>query len=73
LKLASLEVIVRTLNAAEVRYLVVGGLAVAAHGYGRVTFDIDLVVQLKSENVRRAMKALQTLGYRPLVRRISKI
>jgi hypothetical protein len=67
LKLASLEAIVRTLNAAEVRYLVVGGLAVAAHGYGRVTFDIDLVVQLKPENVRRALKALQTLGYNPLV------
>jgi hypothetical protein len=67
LKLGSLEAIVRTLNSAEVRYLVVGGLAVAAHGYGRVTFDVDLVVQLKPDNVLRAVKALQTLGYRPLV------
>ena len=67
MKLASLEAIIRTLNDAEVRYLVVGGLAVAAHGYGRVTFDVDLVVQLQPDNVRRAMSALQALGYNPLV------
>jgi hypothetical protein len=67
LKLASLEAIVRTLNEAEVRYLVVGGLAVAAHGYGRLTFDIDLVVQLEPANVRRAIEALRSLGYDSLV------
>lgn len=67
MKLASLEAIVRTLNDAEVRYLVVGGLAVAAHGFGRVTFDVDLVVQLRSDNLQRAIRALQTLGYDSLV------
>ncbi len=41
MKLASLEAIVRVLNDAHARYLVVGGLAVAAHGYGRATFDVD--------------------------------
>lgn len=46
---------------------IVGSLAVAAHGYGRVTFDVDLVVQLQPDNVRRAMSALEGLGYRPLV------
>jgi len=67
MKLASLEAIVRVLNDAHARYLVVGGLAVAAHGYGRVTFDVDLVIQLQPDNVRRAMGGLETLGYRPLV------
>ncbi len=67
MRLASLEAIVRVLNTAQARYLIVGGLAVAAHGYGRVTFDVDLVVQLKPANVQRAMSALETLGYRPLV------
>ena len=57
MKLASLEAIVRVLNDAHARYLVVGGLAVAAHGYGRATFDIDLVIQLQPDNVRRAMGA----------------
>lgn len=67
MKLASLEAIVRVLNDAGARFLVAGGLAVVAHGYGRVTFDVDLVVQLQPDNVLRAMKALESLGYRPLV------
>lgn len=67
MKLASLEAIARALSETDVRYLVVGGLAVAAHGYGRATFDVDLVVQLQPDNARRAMTALESLGYRPLV------
>ena len=67
MKLTSLEAITRVLNAAQARYLIVGGLAVAAHGYGRVTFDIDLVVQLQPDNVQRAMNALESLGYWPVV------
>ncbi|MGH9894229.1 MAG: nucleotidyl transferase AbiEii/AbiGii toxin family protein [bacterium] len=67
MKLAALEAIMRALNAAHVRYLIVGGLAVAAHGYGRVTFDLDLVVQLQPDNAERALKAFEALGYRPLV------
>ncbi len=66
MKLASLEAIAHALNDANARYLVVGGLAVAAHGYGRATFDVDLVVQLQPDNVRRAMEALGLLGYKPL-------
>lgn len=65
MKLASLEAILRALNQSGVRYLIAGGLAVAAHGYGRVTFDVDLVLQLDAQNVRQAMKALGALGYRP--------
>jgi hypothetical protein len=65
MKLSSLEAIVAALQAAEVRYLIVGGLAVAAHGHGRATFDVDLVVQLLPENVARGMKALEELGFRP--------
>jgi hypothetical protein len=67
MKLASLEAIARASNGAQVRYLIAGGLAVAAHGFGRVTFDVDLVVQMQSENLIRAMSALETLGYRPTV------
>ena len=67
MKFDSLVAIVRTLEEAKVRYLVVGGLAVAAHGYGRVTYDVDLVVQLQPDNARHAIVALQSLEYRPLV------
>jgi hypothetical protein len=66
-KLVSVEAILRALNDVDTRYLIVGGLAVAAHGYGRLTFDLDLVLQLKPDNVLRALNALEALGYRPLV------
>lgn len=61
----SVEAIIRALNGASVRYLVAGGLAVVAHGYVRFTADVDLIVDLEPENVRRAMAALAKLGYRP--------
>lgn len=65
MKLADVDAVVRALDAAGVRYLVVGGMAVIAHGYGRLTLDLDLVVQLEPNNVRAAFSALAPLGYRP--------
>lgn len=56
-----------SLNENKVRYLVVGGLAVAAHGHPRATGDIDIVVALAPENARRAIEALSKLNYRPAV------
>jgi hypothetical protein len=61
----SVDAIVRALNAANVRYLVAGGLAVVAHGYIRFTADVDLIVDLEPANVTRAVAALGSLGYRP--------
>jgi hypothetical protein len=66
MKLSSLGEIVSALNRHDVRFLIAGGLAVAAHGYGRVTFDLDLVLKLERENARRAVSALESLGYRPV-------
>ena len=57
----------RALNLAHVRYLVVGGIAVNAHGHLRPTNDIDLVIALDEPNARRAMQALESIGYRPRV------
>jgi len=61
----SVEALVRTLNAADVRYLIVGGLAVAAHGSLRFTVDVDIVLDLEPTNVQKAVAALGSLGYRP--------
>ena len=57
--------IFRALDDAEVRYLVVGGVAVVLHGYPRFTADVDLVVELTASNALAAIAALQTLDYRP--------
>ena len=62
----SLESIFHTLNEAQARYLVVGGVAVIAHGYVRVTKDLDLVLDLSAEPLERALRALQGLGYHPI-------
>jgi hypothetical protein len=67
MKLVDVEAILRALNDAEVRYLIVGGLAVVAHGYVRATVDMDIVLHLERANVLRAMKALDGIGYKPLV------
>ena len=67
MKLSTLETVFHALNKASVRYLVAGGIAVNIHGYQRMTADLDLVVQLDSDNIRKAMDALNRLGYTPLI------
>jgi len=67
MEVRSIEVVIRALNDAGVRYLIVGGLAVMAHGYTRATKDMDLVLDLSEQNLRRAMTVLAGLGYRPTV------
>ena len=66
-KVSSLEAIARVLNDTGVSFVIVGGLAVVAHGYGRQTAALDIVVRLDPETIRRAFQALATLGYRPRV------
>ena len=47
--------------------LIVGGLAVMAHGYQRTTVNLDLVVQLLPQNLLTALEALGLLGYQPRI------
>jgi hypothetical protein len=61
----AIEQVLAALEAAQVRYLVVGGVAVVLHGHLRTTADLDLVVELAPDNARRAVAALGSLGFRP--------
>ena len=61
----SVEAIFGALNGSGARYLVAGGLAVVAHGYVRLTADIDIVLDPDPAALRRAIAALEALGYRP--------
>lgn len=64
----SVETVIRRFNESGVRYLVVGGLAVVAHGYVRFTADFDLMLDLENaENVRIALEVLKSAGYTPRV------
>ena len=49
----------RSLSHAEARYVLIGGFAVIAHGSGRTTKDIDLLVDPSPENIARASGARQ--------------
>lgn len=49
------------LNAAEAKYVVVGGFAIIQAGYPRRTMDIDLLVDVSAENERRLIEALLKL------------
>jgi hypothetical protein len=67
MKFSAFKKIAQALHEEDVRYLLAGGLAVVAHGYGRMTFDVDLIVQLKPENIIKAFRALRKVGYQPRV------
>jgi hypothetical protein len=54
---------IESLNDNGVHYLVVGGYAVALHGYPRYTKDIDLWVEMTTENASRLLKALNQFGF----------
>ena len=43
---------IELLNSHDVRYLIVGGHAVAFHGYPRTTGDMDFFVEVSEENAR---------------------
>lgn len=61
------EEVFRDLNEKGVRYLVVGGMAVVLHGIVRLTADLDILVDLKKENVLKLISAMENLGYKPRV------
>lgn len=48
----------------HVRYLIVGGYAVAFHGYPRFTKDLDIFFENTPENISRLQKALLTFGFK---------
>lgn len=57
---------IQSLNDNRVRYLVIGGYAVALHGYPRYTKDIDIWVEMSCENAARLLSALAQFGFASL-------
>ncbi len=49
--------------ARDVRFLIVGGYAVAAHGHPRYTKDLDVWVWVDPENASRLLDALDDFGF----------
>jgi len=54
---------IELLNENKVRYLVVGGYAVAFHGHPRYTKDLDVWIELSPDNANRILAALKKFGF----------
>lgn len=59
--LEDLKTLLRSLNANGVGYLLIGGYALAAHGYQRATTDIDIVFPANAVAGQRVKDALMIL------------
>ena len=57
-----LQNVFKSLNAHDVRYVVIGGIAAIAHGVPRNTFDLDILIDATSENADRLLEALVSAG-----------
>jgi hypothetical protein len=58
--------ILRVLSENSVDYVVIGGVAVQAHGHTRTTQDLDIVPEPSRGNLRRLKRALAELEARPV-------
>lgn len=56
------ERLLAALEEAEVRFVVIGGFAVGAHGYPRATKDLDIVPDPAPENLERLAELLSDLN-----------
>lgn len=54
--------ILRAFSTEQVRFLLVGAYAMAAHGYPRATMDIDIWVDPSPQNAAAVLRALNRFG-----------
>src|SRR3954471_7034310 len=57
--------LLRALSEAGVEFAIAGGVAVVLHGVPRMTFDLDIVVDLTPVNLSRLVGVLGGEGFRP--------
>jgi hypothetical protein len=59
--------IFKKFNEEGIRYFVVGGLAMNLLGVPRVTYDIDILIDLEDNNILALMKLMKEWGFKPKV------
>lgn len=60
--MTSFERMIETLLAGGVEFILVGGVAGAAHGAARATFDLDVVYRRTPENISRLVQSLAPIS-----------
>jgi predicted nucleotidyltransferase len=56
------EKLLAKLARAEVKFIIVGGVAVALNGFVRATEDVDILIEASGENVTRLLDELENFG-----------
>ncbi len=59
--------IILELEKRQIKYLVIGGLAVNLYGYSRVTRDLDIMLSFDEENVQKFIVMIKEVGFIPRV------
>jgi predicted nucleotidyltransferase len=54
---------IQLLNKNKVKYLIVGGYAVALHGHPRYTKDLDIWIYVNTDNAERLITTLHEFGF----------
>ena len=60
--MSTFERLLADLVRADVEFILVGGLAVALAGYVRATEDVDILIRVEGENVKRLLDCLKGFG-----------
>ena len=55
------------LSSGKIDYVLVGGLAVALHGYQRVTMDVDVALALDDENLAKFVDCAREANLKPVL------
>ncbi|KPK99393.1 MAG: hypothetical protein AMJ91_07950 [candidate division Zixibacteria bacterium SM23_73_3] len=58
------EEIFRALQKQKVKYVLVGGIAVNLLGAMRSTADLDILVEMSDDNLKKIVEILKSQGYR---------
>ncbi len=61
------EDIFRSLQEREIKYLLIGGIAVNLHGFSRATSDLDLLLAMDDANLVAFVQILEEGGWQPRV------
>jgi predicted nucleotidyltransferase len=56
------EKLLESLARAEVKFIIVGGVAVALNGFVRTTDDVDILIERSPENIDRLLATLGSFG-----------
>ena len=62
-----LKEIIISLAAAEIKFVICGGVAVVLHGVERLTMDIDLAVSMETDNLSAMINVMHDIGMTPRV------